>query len=93
LIICFSARIASLIKKHLKDNNGGLKIMLTEKEELEDLVEQYEANLSNATSIRVRILEIVNNGNDDKYKEKIFQRISEATDEFQSFIDEEQSSK
>ena len=67
--------------------------MLTEKEELEDLVEQYEANLSNATSIRVRILEIVNNGNDDKYKEKLFQRISEATDEFKSFIDEEQSSK
>jgi hypothetical protein len=26
-----------------------LKILLTEKEELEDLVEQYEANMSNAT--------------------------------------------
>jgi hypothetical protein len=34
--------------------------MLTEKEELEDIVEQYEANMSNATSLHVRILEIVN---------------------------------
>ena len=53
--------------------------MLTEKEELEDLVEQYEANMSNATSLRVRIMEIVNNEkyNDDKHKEKILQRISE----------------
>jgi hypothetical protein len=61
----------------------GLKILLTEKEELEDLVEQYEANMTNATSLRVRIMEIVNNDkyNDDKYKEKILQRISEATDE------------
>ena len=68
--------------------------MLTEKEELEDLVEQYEANMSNATSLRVRIMEIVNNDkyNDNKYKEKILQRISEATDEFKSFIDEEQNS-
>lgn len=66
--------------------------MLTEKEELEDLVEQYESNMGNATSLRVRIMEIVNNDkyNDDKYKEKILQRISEATDEFKSFIDEEQ---
>ena len=66
--------------------------MLTEKEELEDLVEQYEANMSNATSLRVRIMEIVNNDkyNDNKYKEKILQRISEASDEFKSFIDEEQ---
>ena len=45
-----------IIKKHLKDKNGGLKILLTEKEELEDLVEQYEANMSNATSLRVRIM-------------------------------------
>ena len=69
--------------------------MLTEKEELEDLVEQYEANMSNATSLRVRIIEIVNNDkyNDDKYKEKILQRISNATDEFKSFIDEERKSK
>ena len=81
--------------KHLKDKNGGLKILLTEKEELEDLVEQYEANMSNATSLRVRIMEIVNNDkyNDDKYKEKILQRISNATDEFKSFIDEEQDPK
>ena len=69
--------------------------MLTEKEELEDLVEQYEANMSNATSLRVRIMEIVSNVkyNDDKYKEKILQRISDATDEFKSFIDEERDSK
>ena len=69
----------------------GLKILLTEKEELEDLVEQYEANMTNATSLRVRIMEIVSNDkyNDDKYKEKILQRISNATDEFKSFIDEE----
>ena len=68
--------------------------MLTEKEELEDLVEQYDANMSNATSLRVRIMEIVNDDkyNDDKYKEKILQRISNATDEFKSFIDEERNS-
>jgi hypothetical protein len=68
--------------------------LLTEKEELEDLVEQYEANMSNATSLHVRILEIVSNDkyNEDKYKEKILQRISEATDEFKSFIDEERNS-
>jgi hypothetical protein len=68
-----------------------LKTLLTEKEELEDLVEQYEANMSNATSLRVRIVEIVNNEKygDDKFKEKILQRISYATDEFKSFIDEE----
>ena len=69
--------------------------MLTEREELEDLVEQYEANVSNATSLRVRIMEILNNDkyNDDKYKEKILQRISDATDEFKSFIDEERDSR
>ena len=68
-----------------------LKTLLTEKEELEDLVEQYEANMSNATSLRVRIMEIVNNEkySDDKFKEKVSQRISYATDEFKSFIDEE----
>ena len=50
-----------------------LKTLLTEKEELEDLVEQYEANMSNATSLRVRIMEIVNNEkySDDKFKEKV----------------------
>ena len=69
--------------------------MLTEREELEDLVEQYEANISNATTLRVRIMEILNNDkyNDDKYKEKILQRISDATDEFKSFIEEEQESR
>ena len=68
-----------------------LKTLLTEKEELEDLVEQYEANMSNATSLRIRIMEIVNNEkySDDKFKEKLLQRISYATDEFKSFIDEE----
>ena len=47
--------------------------------------------MSNATSLRVRIIEIVNNEkyDDDKYKEKIMRRISDATDEFKSFIDEE----
>lgn len=71
-----------------------LKILLTEEEELEDLVEQYEANMINATSLRVRIVEIVNNENynDDKYKQKVLQRISFATDEFKSFIDEERDS-
>jgi hypothetical protein len=78
-------------KKYLKDKIFLLKILLTEEEELEDLVEQYEANMSNATGLRVRIMEIVNNDkyNDDKYKEKILQRISDATNEFKSFIDEE----
>ena len=68
-----------------------LKTLLTEKEELEDLVEQYEANMSNATSLRIRIMEIVNNEkySDDKFKEKLLQRISYATDEFKSYIDEE----
>ena len=66
--------------------------MLTEKEELEDLVEQYEANMSNATSLRVRIMEIVNNDKYNDDKEKILQRISDATDEFKSFIDEERNS-
>jgi hypothetical protein len=68
--------------------------LLTEKEELEDLVEQYEANMSNATSLRVRIMEIVNNEKykDDKFKENIMKKISYATDEFKSFIDEERDS-
>ena len=68
-----------------------LKILLTEKEELDDLIEQYEASMSNATSLRVRISEIVNNEkyNDDKYKENIMRRISDATDEFKSFIDQD----
>jgi hypothetical protein len=72
-----------------------LKTLLTEKEELEDLVEQYEANMSNAISLRVRIMEIVNNEkySDDKFKEKVLQRISYATDEFKSFIDEDLTSQ
>jgi hypothetical protein len=67
-----------------------LKTLLTEKEELEDLVEQYEADMSNATSLRVRIMEIVNNEKyvDDKYKENKMKRISDANDEFKSFIDD-----
>jgi hypothetical protein len=83
-----------IIKKYLKDKNVGLKIFLTEKEEVEDLAEQYEANLSNATSLRIRIMEIVNNEkyNDDKYKQKVLKRISDATDEFKSFLDEERDS-
>ena len=50
--------------------------------------------MSNATSLRVRIMEIVNDDkyNDDKYKEKILLRISNATNEFKSFIDEERNS-
>ena len=54
----------------------GSKIFLTEKEEVEDLVEQYETNLSNATSLRIRIMEIVNNEkyNDDKYKQKVHEK-------------------
>jgi len=65
--------------------------LLTENEELEDLIEQYEANMSNATSLRVRIMEIVNNEkyDDDKYKQNIMRRMSDATDEFKSFVDQE----
>ena len=65
-------------EKTLKRQKFWLKILLTEKEELEDLVEQYEANMSNATSLRVRIMEIVNTEkyNNDNFKEKILQRIS-----------------
>jgi hypothetical protein len=68
-----------------------LKILLTEKEELEDLAEQYEASMSNATSLRVRIMEIVNNEKyeDDKYNEIIMKRMFDATDEFKSFIDQD----
>jgi hypothetical protein len=68
-----------------------VELLLSEKEELVDLVEQYEANMSNATSLRVRIREIVNNEKyeDNQNKEKVLKRISDATDEFKSFIDEE----
>ena len=50
--------------------------------------------MSNATSLRVRIMEIVNNEKyiDDKYKENIMKRICDANDEFKPFIDEERNS-
>jgi hypothetical protein len=50
--------------------------------------------MNNATSLRIRVMEIVNNEkyNDDKYKQKVLRRISDATDEFKSFIDEERDS-
>ena len=42
-------------------------------------------------NLRVRIREIVNNEkyDDYKYKENIMRRMSDATDEFKSFIDQE----
>jgi hypothetical protein len=66
-------------------------ILLSEKEELEDLVEQYEASMSNATSLLVRIREIVNDEkyDDYKYKQNIMRRMSDTTDEFKSFVDQE----
>jgi hypothetical protein len=50
--------------------------------------------MSNSTSLLVRIMEIVNNEKykDDKFKENIMKKISYATDEFKSFIDEERDS-
>jgi len=65
--------------------------LLSEKEELVDLIEQYEAVMNNATSLRVRIREIVNNEkyDDYKYREIIMRRMSDATDEFKSFVDQE----
>ena len=64
-------------------------MLLSEKEELVDLIEQYEASMSNATSLLVRIREIVNGEkyNDDNFKEKAMGRITHATDEFKAFID------
>jgi hypothetical protein len=64
---------------------------LSEKEELVDLIEQYEASMSNATSLLVRIREIVNGEkyNDENFKEKVMGRITNATDEFKAFIDQE----
>jgi hypothetical protein len=66
-------------------------ILLSEKEELVDLIEQYEASMSNATSLLVRIREIVNgeNYNDENFKEKVRGRITNAIDEFKTFIDQE----
>jgi hypothetical protein len=65
--------------------------LLSEKEELVDLIEQYEASMSNATSLLVRIREIVNGEkyNDENFKEKVMGRITNATDEFKTFIDQE----
>jgi hypothetical protein len=64
---------------------------LSEKEELVDLIEQYVASMSNATSLLVRIREIVNGEkyNDENFKEKVMGRITNATDEFKTFIDQE----
>jgi hypothetical protein len=66
-----------------------VEILLSEKEELVDLIEQYEASMSNATSLLVRIREIVNGEkyNDENFKEKVMGRITNATDEFKAFID------
>jgi hypothetical protein len=66
-------------------------ILLSEKEELMDLIEQYEASMSSATSLRVRIKEIVNGEKykDENLKEKIMGRMFDATDEFKTFINQE----
>ena len=68
-----------------------VEILSSEKEELVDLVEQYEASMSNATNLLVRIREIVNGdkSNDENFKEKIMERITDATDEFKIFTDEQ----
>ena len=68
-----------------------VKILLSEKEELVDLIEQYEASMSSATSLLVRIREIVNGEkyNDEHFKQKIMARITNATDEFKTFIDQD----
>jgi hypothetical protein len=67
-----------------------VEILLSEKDELVDLVEQYEASMSNATSLLVRIREIVygEKYNDENSKEKVMGRITNATDEFKAFIDQ-----
>jgi hypothetical protein len=68
-----------------------VEILLSEKEELVDLIEQYEASMSNATNLLVRIREIVNGEkyNDENFKQKVMGRITNATDEFKAFIDQE----
>ena len=60
------------------------EILLSEKEELVDLIEQYEASMTNATSLLVRIREIVNGEmyNDENFK--VMGRITNATDEFKT---------
>ena len=68
-----------------------VEILLSEKEELVDIIEQYEASMSNATSLRVRIREIVKDEkcNDENLKEKVIGRLADATDEFKTYIDQE----
>jgi hypothetical protein len=65
--------------------------LLTEKEELEDLIEQYEASVINTISLRVRIREIVNDEkyNNYKLKEEVLERVFDATEEFKTFIEQE----
>ena len=86
-----SAAFGSSIKKHLKEKIVGLKLLLSEKEELVDLIEQYEASMSNPTSMLVRIREIINGEkyNYENFKEKVTGRIINAPDEFKAFIDQE----
>jgi hypothetical protein len=54
-------------------------------------VEQYEASMSNATSLLVRIREMVKDEkcNDENLKEKVMGRLSDATGEFKTYIDQE----
>jgi hypothetical protein len=65
--------------------------LLSEKEELVDLIEQYEASMNNATSLLVTIREMVKDEkcNDENLKEKVIGRLSDATDEFKTYIDQE----
>ena len=75
----------------MKDENILFEILLSEKEELVDLIEQYETSMSNATSLLLRIKEILKSEkyDDDNFKEKVMGRIINATDEFKTFIDQE----
>jgi hypothetical protein len=68
-----------------------VELLLSEKEELVDLIEQYEASMNNATSLLVRIREMVKDEkcNDENLKEKVMGRLSDATDEFKTYIDQE----
>lgn len=77
--------------KTLKRKKILVERLLSEKEELVDLIEQYEASMSNATSLRIRIMEIINDGKyiDENFKEQVIGRIINATDEFKTFIDQD----
>jgi hypothetical protein len=68
-----------------------VELLLSEKEELVDLIEQYEASMNNATSLLVTIREMVKDEkcNDENLKEKVIGRLSDATDEFKTYIDQE----